>query len=80
MTQVTTLQSLIAGRWIGSQPGSALHSAINGRAIFHTHADAIDFSEALAFARGTGLPVLMAIDFQQRAARLKALARSEERV
>ena len=74
MPQSSTLQSLIAGRWIGSQPGSALHSAINGRAIFHTHADAIDFSEALAFARGTGLPALMAIDFQQRAARLKALA------
>ena len=74
MTHPSTLQSLIAGRWIGSQPGSALHSAINGRAIFHTHADAIDFSEALAFARGTGLPALMAIDFQQRAARLKALA------
>ena len=74
MTHPSTLQSLIAGRWIGSQPGSALHSAINGRAVFHTHADAIDFGEALAFARGSGLPALMAIDFQQRAARLKALA------
>ena len=74
MTQSSTLQSLIAGRWIGSQPGSALHSAVNGRVVFHTHADALDFGEALAFARGSGLPALMAMDFQQRAARLKALA------
>ena len=74
MTHPSTLQSLIAGRWIGSRPGSALHSAVNGRAVFHTHADALDFGEALAFARGSGLPALMAMDFQQRAARLKALA------
>ena len=74
MTHPSTLQSLIAGRWIGSRPGAALHSAVNGRIVFHTHADALDFGEALAFARGTGLPALMAMDFQQRAARLKALA------
>ena len=74
MTHPSTLQSLIAGRWIGSRPGSALHSAVNGRAVFHTHADALDFGEALAFARGSGLPALMAMDFQQRAARLKSLA------
>jgi len=74
MTHPSTLQSLIAGRWIGSRPGAALHSAVNGRIVFHTHADALDFGEALAFARGTGLPALMAMDFQQRAARLQALA------
>ncbi len=74
MTHPSTLQSLIAGRWIGSRPGAALHSAVNGRVVFHTHADALDFGEALAFARGSGLPALMAMDFQQRAARLKALA------
>ena len=61
MTHPSTLQSLIAGRWIGSRPGAALHSAVNGRAVFHTHADALDFGEALAFARGSGLPALMAM-------------------
>jgi oxepin-CoA hydrolase / 3-oxo-5,6-dehydrosuberyl-CoA semialdehyde dehydrogenase len=69
-----TLQSLIAGRWIGADAAVPLHSAVNGALIHHTHAEVIDFGEAVAFARGTGLPALMAMDFQQRAARLKALA------
>ncbi|MEO8059618.1 MAG: phenylacetic acid degradation bifunctional protein PaaZ [Burkholderiales bacterium] len=71
---MNTLQSLIAGRWLGADAGVPLHSAVNGRLIHHTHTEAIDFGEAVAFARGTGLPALMAMDFQQRAARLKALA------
>ena len=69
-----TLQSLIAGRWLGAEGAVPLHSAVNGALIHHTHAEVIDFAEAVAFARGTGLPALMAMDFQQRAARLKALA------
>jgi len=71
---VKTLQSLIAGRWFGAEGAVPLHSAVNGALIHHTHTEAIDFGEAVAFARGTGLPALMAMDFQQRAARLKALA------
>ena len=71
---MTTLQSLIAGRWLGNDAALPLHNAINGSLIHHTHTEAIDFGEAVAFARGTGLPALMAMDFQQRAARLKALA------
>ncbi|WP_151639189.1 phenylacetic acid degradation bifunctional protein PaaZ [Noviherbaspirillum aerium] len=70
-----TLQSLIAGRWIGAQPGQMLASAIDGRAVAHTHAESLDFAEALAYARGTGIKALMAMDFQERAARLKALAK-----
>ena len=70
----TTLQSLIADRWIGREPGSPLASAIDGSPIHHTHAEAIDFGEALTHARTRGLPALLALDFQQRAARLKALA------
>ena len=74
-TQATPiLQSLIAGRWIGRQAAATLHSAINGAPVFHTHADHIDFEEALHHARRTGGPALLALDFQQRAARLKALA------
>jgi len=75
MTAPTLLQSHIAGRWIGAQPAQTLHSAVNGRPIYATHAEAIDFGEAVAYARNVGLPALLALDFQQRAAILKALAK-----
>ena len=71
---MSTLQSLIAGRWIGADAAVPLHSAVNGALIHHTHAESIDFGEAVQFSRSVGLPALMAMDFQQRAARLKALA------
>src|SRR5471032_567272 len=69
-----TLQSLIAGRWLGAEASVPLHSALNNDVIYHTHGEKIDFDEALTYARKTGVPALMAMDFQQRAARLKALA------
>src|SRR6185369_2805817 len=71
----TTLQSFIAGRWLGTQGAQVLHSAINGRPVASTHAEAIDFAEAVAYARNVGLPALMKLDFQQRASALKALAK-----
>ncbi len=71
----TTLQSFIAGRWLGTQGAQLLHSAINGRPVASTHAESIDFGEAVAYARNVGLPALMALDFQQRASALKALAK-----
>ena len=74
MSDLSILQSLIADRWVGTRAGASLSSAIDGSAIHHTHAEEIDFGEALSHARGTGVPALMAMDFQQRAARLKALA------
>jgi oxepin-CoA hydrolase/3-oxo-5,6-dehydrosuberyl-CoA semialdehyde dehydrogenase len=70
----TILQSHISGRWFGSEAGQSLHSALDGRLICHTHAELPPFDEALHFARQTALPALLALDFQQRAARLKALA------
>lgn len=73
MTQV--LQSYTAGRWIGGQPAQTLRSALNGQPVAQTHAEAIDFGEAVDYARRVGLPGLLAMDFQQRAARLKALAK-----
>ena len=75
MTQAPILQSHIAGRWIGSRPAAALASAIDGRTVYHTHEESVDFAEAVAHARRTGGPALLALDFQQRAARLKALAK-----
>ena len=56
---MSTLQSLIADRWVGSRAGAALASAIDGATIRHAHADEIDFGEALAFARRTGGPALL---------------------
>jgi oxepin-CoA hydrolase/3-oxo-5,6-dehydrosuberyl-CoA semialdehyde dehydrogenase len=75
MMTTPTLQSYIGGRWLGSQAAQQLHSAINGKPVYSTHAEAIDFGEAVAHARNVGLPALMALDFQQRAERLKALAK-----
>lgn len=71
----TTLQSFIAGRWFGTQGAQLLHSAVNGRPVASTHAEGIDFGEAVTYARTVGLPALLALDFQQRAERLKALAK-----
>ncbi len=70
----TTLQSLIAGRWLGTEAHQPLHSALDNQLIYHTHADRIDFGEAVAYARKTGVQALMPMDFQKRAQRLKALA------
>lgn len=74
MTQVATLQSFIGGRWIGSEAALPLRGALNNALIYHTHAEQIDFDVAVTYARKTGVPALMQMDFQQRAARLKALA------
>ena len=74
MRKVSTLQSLIGGRWLGAEANTPLHSALNNNLIYHTHAEKIDFDEAVTYARKTGVPALMAMDFQARALRLKALA------
>jgi oxepin-CoA hydrolase / 3-oxo-5,6-dehydrosuberyl-CoA semialdehyde dehydrogenase len=71
----TPLQSLIAGRWLGRTAAQTLHSALDGRPVAATHAEAIDFAEAVEHARRVGVPALMKTDFQQRAAILKALAK-----
>ncbi len=69
------LQSLIAGQWLGQQPAQLLRSAVNGRPVASTHADAPSFEEALHHARRVGGPALRALGFQERAGILKALAR-----
>ena len=69
------LQSYLAGQWIGQQGAQVLQSAINGQAVAQTHAETPDFAAAVDHARRVGLPQLLKLDFQQRAARLKALAK-----
>jgi oxepin-CoA hydrolase/3-oxo-5,6-dehydrosuberyl-CoA semialdehyde dehydrogenase len=71
----TTLQSYIAGRWVGRQSAQTLRSAVNGKAVAATHAETVDFADAVEYARRKGVPALMTLDFQQRAQRLKALAK-----
>ncbi len=75
MTVPMQLQSYVAGRFVGARQGAALASAIDGRTVAHAHADELDFGEAVDHARRVGVPALLALDFQQRAARLKALAK-----
>jgi oxepin-CoA hydrolase/3-oxo-5,6-dehydrosuberyl-CoA semialdehyde dehydrogenase len=71
----STLQSFIAGQWLGKEGAQVLRSAVNGKTVAQTHAENIDFESALHFARTKGLQNLLAIDFQERANRLKALAK-----
>ena len=75
MSAWPVLQSFIAGRWVGQQPAVALCSAVNGQVVAHTHAEALDFAAAVEHARTVGVRELLKIDFQQRAAILKALAK-----
>lgn len=72
---IPVLQSYMGGRWIGRQAHTTLASAVNGRPVASTHAEVLDFGEALAHARGVGLKALLQLDFQERAERLKALAK-----
>ena len=71
----STLQSYIAGRWVGAHPGAALRSAVDGHVVAHAHQETPDFGEAVCHARRSGVPALLALDFQERAARLRALAK-----
>ncbi|MGO4380430.1 phenylacetic acid degradation bifunctional protein PaaZ [Pseudoduganella sp. RAF53_2] len=69
-----TLQSFIGGRWHGKEAATPLYNALTNGVIYHTHAEKLDFAEAVHYGRKTGIPSLMKLDFQQRAACLKALA------
>ena len=71
----TILQSHIAGQWVGRAAAQVLRSAINGKPVASTHADQLDFGAAVDHARRVGVPNLLKLDFQQRAERLKALAK-----
>ena len=61
MTQI--LQSFIGGRWLGTQAAQALNSAINGKPVYSTHAEAIDFGEAVFLAVPYGAMPQIGRDF-----------------
>ena len=73
MAKPQVLQSYIGGRWLGEEAAQKLSSALDGSAVAYTHAESIDFGEAVAYARTQGFKSLIALDFQDRAARLKEL-------
>ncbi|MBA4243870.1 MAG: phenylacetic acid degradation bifunctional protein PaaZ [Pseudomonas sp.] len=75
MSNAPTLQSFIGGRWIGQHGASTLRSALNGQTLFRTHEESLDFAEAVTHARQQGLKELLALDFQQRASRLRDLGK-----
>ncbi|UZZ09524.1 phenylacetic acid degradation bifunctional protein PaaZ [Ectopseudomonas mendocina] len=75
MSHAPTLQSFIGGRWIGQQGAQALRSALDGHTVARPHEETLDFAEAVEYGRRHGIAALMAMDFQQRAARLKALGK-----
>jgi oxepin-CoA hydrolase/3-oxo-5,6-dehydrosuberyl-CoA semialdehyde dehydrogenase len=69
------LHSLVAGRWVGATPDVPLSNAVDGSVVAFTHRERPDFGEAIAWSRREGLGGLLAMDFQQRAAVLRALAK-----
>ena len=75
MSATPTLQSFIAGDWIGSTANQALKSAITGETVFYTHSETLDFSRAVDFAKTSGHKSLLAMDFQSRASTLRAIGK-----
>lgn len=71
---MSVLKSFIAGEWLGETPARPLPSAINGDIVAHTHQEPIDFAKAVEYGRTTGVKNLLAMDFQERALALKAMA------
>ncbi|MGE0314744.1 MAG: phenylacetic acid degradation bifunctional protein PaaZ [Lautropia sp.] len=69
------LQSFVAGRWIGTRGGSLLERAIDARPVAQVPEERPDMQAALDHARRAGRASLLAMDFQSRAAVLKALAK-----
>lgn len=72
---IPVLQSYLAGSWFGSTPAQTLRDACSGAPVAQTHAEQPDFAAALDYGRRAGVRGLLALDFQERAQRLKALAR-----
>jgi oxepin-CoA hydrolase/3-oxo-5,6-dehydrosuberyl-CoA semialdehyde dehydrogenase len=71
------LQSYAAGKWhSGGRDGVALRDATTGAVIAHSSADGLDYRGMLEHARRVGGPSLRKLTFHQRAALIKALAKS----
>lgn len=71
---MSVIKSFIAGEWTGEEQAKALPSAINGEIVAHTHSETLDFKKAVKYSRTIGRKNLRAMDFQERALALKAMA------
>ena len=70
------LMNYTLGQWVeGGGAGTDLLSAITGEKIGEASSDGLDFKAMLAYSRDVAGPVLRAMTFHERAARLKAMAR-----
>ena len=72
---IPVLQSYLAGQWFGRSAGDVLHDASTDAPVASTHAEQPDFGAAVEFARLGGVSGLLTLDFQERAQRLKSLAK-----
>ena len=70
------LQNYVLGQWVeGSGTGTELVSAITGETIAVASTEGLDFKAIHQYARDVGGPVLRAMTFHERAARLKAMGK-----
>ncbi|MBW4048953.1 MAG: phenylacetic acid degradation bifunctional protein PaaZ [Proteobacteria bacterium] len=72
---IPVLQSYLADQWFGREPLDVLLDASSGVAAASTHAEKPDFAAGLHHARRQGVHGLLALDFQERAQRLKQLSK-----
>ncbi|MGQ0833755.1 MAG: phenylacetic acid degradation bifunctional protein PaaZ [Gammaproteobacteria bacterium] len=71
------LESYVSGKWLAGQgKGAALRDATTGEVIAQASAEGLDVAAALEYARTVGGPALRRLTFHERAALLKALART----
>jgi len=71
-----TLESYVQGQWVaGRGEGTALLDATTGECVARASSEGLDFAAVLTHARSVGGPALRALTFQQRAGRLRALAK-----
>ncbi len=72
-----TLRSYVYGEWVeGSGEGAVLVNPATEEALAVTSSAGIDFAAAAAFGRDRGGPALRDLNFEQRAALLKAMSKS----
>ncbi|WP_265442818.1 phenylacetic acid degradation bifunctional protein PaaZ [Flexivirga meconopsidis] len=70
------LPSYAAGRWFAPDDGAPLLDASTGEEIVRVSSSGLDFAAMVDYARQTGGPAIRALTFHERAARLKALAKT----
>ncbi|OYX15427.1 MAG: phenylacetic acid degradation bifunctional protein PaaZ [Rhizobiales bacterium 32-66-8] len=69
-----TLESYAIGRWVAPQSGLVdIPSAVDGQVVARASSAGLDFAAMVHHARTVGGPALRALNFHQRAERLKAI-------